>query len=134
TFAGVFGYSNSAPLSLSANGTQAGSGIVWALCAYSGDANGDTVPGILRAFDATDLSRELWNSKQNAARDDLGSFAKFNPPTIANGKVYVPTFSGQLQVYGLLQVIAPSGADFEESGDEGRIQVSATPGIHWTAQ
>ncbi|MFL6274729.1 MAG: BACON domain-containing protein [Blastocatellia bacterium] len=134
TFAGVFGYSNSAPLSLSANGIQAGSGIVWALCAYSGDANGQTVPGILRAFDATDLSRELWNSKQNAARDDIGNFAKFNPPTIANGKVYVPTFSGQLHVYGLLPVIAPTGAAFEASGDEGRIQISATPGIHWAAQ
>jgi hypothetical protein len=37
-------------------------------------------------------------------------------------------------VYGLLPVIAPVGAAFEASGDEGRIKVSATPGIHWTAQ
>ncbi|HEY9230676.1 MAG TPA: BACON domain-containing protein, partial [Blastocatellia bacterium] len=133
-FNGVFGYSNSAPLSLSANGTQAGSGIVWALGAASGDANGQTVPGILRAFDATDLSRELWNSRQNAARDDIGSFAKFNPPTIANGKVYVPTFSGQLHVYGLLPALEPTGAAFDASGDEGRIQVTAPAGIHWTAQ
>ena len=44
---------------------------------------------------------ELWDSTQNLARDDVGNYAKFNPPTIANGKVYVGSFSGQLQVYGL---------------------------------
>jgi Putative binding domain, N-terminal/Viral BACON domain len=134
TFQSAFGYSNSAPLSLSANGSQAGSGIVWAPGAYTGDANQQTVAGILRAFDATDLTRELWNSKQNAARDDVGSFAKFNPPTVANGKVYVPTFSGQLQVYGLLPAITPAGAAYGDVGDEGRITVTAPAGIHWTAQ
>jgi hypothetical protein len=36
-------------------------------------------------------------------RDRLGAFAKFVAPTIANGRVYVPTFSNQLAVYGLLQ-------------------------------
>ena len=35
-------------------------------------------------------------------RDDVGTFASFAPPTIANGKVYVPTFSDKLVVYGLL--------------------------------
>jgi len=38
----------------------------------------------------------------NEARDDMGNFAKFCPPTIANGKVYLSTFSNQLVVYGLL--------------------------------
>ena len=38
----------------------------------------------------------------NAARDSLGTLAKFTAPTIANGKVYVPTFSNKLVVYGLL--------------------------------
>jgi hypothetical protein len=89
-------------LSLSANGTAAGSGIVWATAPYSADAHLQTVAGIFRAFDASDLSIELWNSKQNAARDDAGDFAKFTPPTIANGKVYLATFSNQLVVYGLL--------------------------------
>jgi hypothetical protein len=59
-------------------------------------------PGVLRAFDATDASKELWNSLQDATRDDLGNFAKFSPPTVVNGKVYLPTFSNQLVVYGLL--------------------------------
>jgi hypothetical protein len=89
-------------LALSANGRAAGSGIVWALCPYSGDASTGTASGILRAFDASDVSKELWNSRQDASRDDVGTFAKFNTPTIANGKVYVPTFSGYLAVYGLL--------------------------------
>jgi hypothetical protein len=88
-------------LSLSANGSTAGTGIVWAALPYSRDANPATVPGILRAFDAANAAVELWNSKQVAARDELGNFAKFTPPTIANGKVYVATFSNQLVVYGL---------------------------------
>ena len=101
TTASVYGYSNSAPLSLSSNGNLAGTAIVWAAGAYSGDSNQTTVPGIVRAFDATNLNVELWNSKQNAARDNVGKFAKFCPPTIANGKLYVATFSNQLLVYGL---------------------------------
>ena len=96
------GYSNSVPLSLSANGNQAETGIVWGSGAFSANANRHTVAGILRAFDATDLTHELWDSKQNVARDDVGNYAKFSPPTIANGKVYLATFSNQLLVYGLL--------------------------------
>src|SRR5262245_18732654 len=65
-----------------------------------GDGKGSTVPGMLRAFDASNISIELWNSKQNA-EDDVGNFAKFTPATIANGKVYLATFSNQLVVYGL---------------------------------
>ncbi|HZQ24882.1 MAG TPA: hypothetical protein VFA89_18990 [Terriglobales bacterium] len=102
TTAGVIGYSNSVPLSLSANNSQTGTGIVWAAGPYSGDANQKTVKGIVRAFDATNLGVELWNSQQNATRDAVGLYAKFCPPTVANGKVYVATFSGQLVVYGLL--------------------------------
>lgn len=77
-------------LSISANGTEAGTGILLANT------------GTLRAFDATDLSRELWNSDQNPARDNFGAFAKFNTPVVANGKVYLATFSKQVAVYGLL--------------------------------
>ncbi len=31
----------------------------------------------------------------------MGNYAKFVPPTVVNGKVYLATFSGQLLVYGL---------------------------------
>jgi outer membrane protein assembly factor BamB len=86
-------------LSLSANANQAGTAIVWASLAQS-NANEEAAAGILRAFDAEDLSVELWNSDLDPA-DRLGASAKFCPPTIANGKVYMATFSGVIQVYGL---------------------------------
>jgi hypothetical protein len=89
-------------LSISADGSRAGTGIVWASLPFEGHATHQSVWGILRAFDASDLHKELWNSKMNPQRDDLGYFAKFCPPTIANGKVYMATFSNTLVVYGLL--------------------------------
>ena len=88
-------------LLVSADDTAAGSGILWAAHGL-GNANQKVIPGVLRAFDAADLTRELWNSRQNADRDNFGNFAKYNTPVIANGKVYVPTFSQQVAVYGLL--------------------------------
>jgi PQQ-like domain len=101
-------------LSISANGSQAGTGILWASLPVDSDADGADVPGVLRAFDASDLTHELWNSLQNKARDDLGLFAKFAPPTVANGKVYLATFSNQLCVYGLLN----TGPDFSLSSSD----------------
>jgi hypothetical protein len=58
--------------------------------------------GTLHAVDALDLANELWNSDMDFDRDQLGAFAKFVAPTIANGRVYVPTLSNQLAVYGLI--------------------------------
>ncbi len=95
-------------LCLSANGRTLGSAILWASVPLDGDANLKTVPGVLRAFDALDLTKELWNSEQNSARDRVGMFAKFCPPVVANGKVYLATFHddssrpNKLVVYGLL--------------------------------
>jgi len=88
-------------LSISANGTTAGRGILWAALGL-GNASRQAVPGVLHAFDATDLSHALWNSQQNAARDEVGNLAKFNTPVVANGKVYLGTFSHQVAVYGPL--------------------------------
>src|SRR5262249_44199081 len=85
----------------SANGTNAGSGIVWASVNTSASANQATVAGTLHAYDAQNVSRELWHSDMLSSRDSLGNFAKFVPPTIANGKVYMATFSNRLNVYGL---------------------------------
>lgn len=90
-------------LSVTSNGTAAGSGILWASYASSGDAEHQVSPGILRAFDANDVTKELWNTRQNATRDNPGNYAKFAAPTIANGRVYLPTFSNQVVVYGLLK-------------------------------
>jgi hypothetical protein len=90
-------------LSLSASGAAAGSGILWATHQISGDASASTQPGILHAYNAQNVSDELWNSEQLSSRDAVGNFAKYVPPTVANGKVYLATFSGRLNVYGLLQ-------------------------------
>ena len=88
-------------LSVSANGTK--NGIVWATHPLRDDANAPNsrVAGILRAYDATDITRELWNSQMEFPRQSVDTFAKFVPPTIANGKVFVPTFSNIVLVYGL---------------------------------
>lgn len=90
-----------AVLSVSSNGTTIGSGILWAAHPLGADAEHGIVPGVLRAFDATDVTKELWDSNQRPTQDAPGNFAKFAPPTIANGHVYLPTFSNQVVVYGL---------------------------------
>ncbi len=95
------GGQSGAVLSVSSNGSQDSTGILWASYASSGDAEHTVSPGILRAFDANDVTRELWTNQQNAARDGAGSYAKFSAPTIANGHVYLPTFSNRVVVYGL---------------------------------
>lgn len=92
-----------AGIAISADESAAGTAIVWQTTA---DFNARQLPGTLHAFDATDLSRELWSSDQIPSRDTLGRFAKFVAPTVANGRVYVPTFSGQLAIYGLLSSAA----------------------------
>jgi hypothetical protein len=86
---------------VSANGSDAGSGIVWAATTQS-TKSGGLAPGTLRAFLASNIGQELYNSDRNAARDALGDFTKFAPPVVANGKVYVPTQSKAVVVYGLL--------------------------------
>jgi len=88
-------------LAISADGNQAGSGVLWAVHQLIGDANHTVQPGFLHAYDAQDINRELWNSEQIPSRDHVISFAKFVPPTVANGRVYLSTFSGQMDVYGL---------------------------------
>lgn len=93
-------------LSVSANGNT--NGIVWANAVLSGDANHGTIPGVLRAFNAGNITTELYNNQQNATRDTCNNFAKNGYPTIANGKVYLGSFgtsdtgSGQLCVYTVL--------------------------------
>jgi outer membrane protein assembly factor BamB len=79
-------------LVLSSDGNQPGSAIVWSSIPIKDNANRRNVPGILRAFDASDVTRELWNSEMNPA-DQLGYFAKFCAPTVANGRVYMATFA-----------------------------------------
>lgn len=95
---------NGALLSVSSNGSKDGTGILWATHASAGDANPSTRPGILRAFDANNVTKELWNSNMKPG-DNIGNYAKFVCPTIANGRVYLATFSNQLAVYGVTDTV-----------------------------
>jgi hypothetical protein len=88
-------------MSVTSNGSVAGTGILWASRPLNGDAEHANVPGLLQAIDATDVTHELWNSNLKGIRDSVGTFAKFVPPTIANGKLYLATFSRTVKVYGL---------------------------------
>ena len=88
-------------LTVSANGSTVGSGIVWASTGVA-DSDHGIVAGVLRAFDANNVATELWDSTMNDARDDPGLWSKYSPPTVANGKIYLASLSNLLNVYGLL--------------------------------
>ena len=86
-----FPYPGTAP-SVSANGL--GDAIVW--------AHENSSPGVLHAYDATNLAHELYNSSQAAnGRDQFGAGNKFITPVVADGKVFVGT-TGAVAVFGLL--------------------------------
>ena len=88
-------------LTLSANGSAADSGIVWASMPTNRDALHGPAAGILRAFNAETLE-QIWTSDQNAVRDQVGTLMKFVPPVVANGRVYLPNHDNQVAAYGLL--------------------------------
>lgn len=101
-----------AMLSLSANGSTPGSAILWCFATWEREPNVSKgwadanmargVDGVLIATDASNIDHKLWWSEQNAARDHVGLFAKFCPPTIAGGKVFVATYGNvePQRVYG----------------------------------
>jgi Carbohydrate binding module (family 35) len=96
-------------LTISANGTS--NGILWADAVFTGNANHNVTPGILYAFDATNLNSVLWTSYQAQNRDDFGAFAKNPGPVVTNGKVYQATFSEHLAAYGRFPT--PAGAIYQ---------------------
>jgi hypothetical protein len=88
-------------LTVSSNGKQSGTGIVWATHTNNKSADAGNAPGVLRAFHAETL-QEIWNSEQRPERDRLGTLMKFVPPLVVGGKVYVPNYDNAVNVYGLL--------------------------------
>lgn len=97
---------------ISSNGTL--NGIAWAV--RQGNA---TVPEVLYAFDATNLSKILYESDKQT-RDSAGPLNKFVVPVVTNGKVYVGA-RYQVDVFGLLNgepvalapTVTPNGGVFD---------------------
>jgi hypothetical protein len=85
----TFGYPGTTP-SISANGTK--DAIVWTIENNS--------PAVLRAYEANDLAKELYNSNQQRKRDEITG-NKFITPMIAGGRVFVGTPTG-VAVFGEL--------------------------------
>jgi hypothetical protein len=83
-------------LTISSNG--ANNGILWAV---QFDAQSSSGPTILHAFDANNITKELYNSTQAGTRDAAGTAIKFAVPTVANGRVYIDAQT-EVDVYGLL--------------------------------
>lgn len=81
--------------SISANGDR--NGILWLI---QTDAYVDEGSAVLRAYDAANISQQLYASSDNPKRDDPGKAVKFSVPTIANGKVYVGA-KDRVTVFGL---------------------------------
>jgi hypothetical protein len=91
-----------AMMCLTANGGK--DGIIWC-CVPDGDANKQVTTGRVFAFDAQDFGRlddgdaqlrRLWMSGP-----DHYVYNKFNVPVVSGGKLYVPTYSGTVEVWGL---------------------------------
>jgi hypothetical protein len=94
----TFGFPGGQPM-ISSNGTT--NAIMW-------DLRVDTNPGVLHAYNATNLSQELYSSNQTGQRDTLGPGVKFTAPTETNGHVLVGT-GNNFSVYGLFapHTVAP---------------------------
>lgn len=98
----VFDYPGVTP-SISSNGST--NGIVWAVEGFYPPPPSPILPApppvaVLHAFDASDVSKELYSSRALGGLDSAGLYTKFVVPTVANGRVYVGG-NGKLTVYGL---------------------------------
>ncbi len=86
---------------ISSNGAT--NGVLWAV--RSDGYNGNNA-ALLEAYDATNVSRQLYTSFQAGSRDVPGAAVKFVVPLVVNGQVYVGT-QHEVDVYGLLARSTP---------------------------
>jgi outer membrane protein assembly factor BamB len=83
-------------LSLTVDGSRAETAVLWASLPLKDDAFVADVPGVLRAVDP-DTLQQIWSNES----EESYRFAKYCPPTVVDGKVFLATFSDRLDVYGI---------------------------------
>ena len=100
-------------------------GIAWAV---KTDQNSTGKPASLYAYNANSVSQILYNSNQNASRDQMFPGMLFSVPTVANGKVYVAGKT-KLYVFGLLAGLSgqpPTASVSLNSGSGGSVTASTS--------
>ncbi len=117
----TFGYPGASP-SITANGTN--DAIVWTI--QADNSNGGQ--SILRAYNATNVAQELYNSAQLAARDNPGGKINFNVPTVANGKVFVGT-ANALAVFGNALFLPPPTFSFPAGTFTNSVTITLTDAV-----
>jgi hypothetical protein len=113
--------------SISANGSDPNSAIMWALRVDNYAQRG---PAELMAFKAEDLTQEIYSSNSTGLRDQFGSSVKFTFPIVTNGHVYAGS-NGFLSVFGLFPT--PAGKPAAPSNVAGTALAGGTQvQLSWT--
>ncbi len=123
-----------ASFSISSNGAQ--DGIAWAVRTDQYTTHG---PGVLYAWNANDLTKTIYESDTNSARDGPGDANRFAIPVVTNGKLYLNA-QRQVNVYGLFNgqpnaatpVISPDGGTFGGSQNVTLSTTTASATIYYT--
>jgi iron transport multicopper oxidase len=97
-----FGFTSSSPI-VTSDGTQSGSALVWIVWSPDGTGNGAQ----LRAYDAVPSNR----TPILRYSAPIGQAAKFTPPGVGLGRIYVGTRDGHLLAFG-----APASPALQGSG------------------
>ena len=96
-------------LALSSNGASPNTGIVWGLAPIDGDAKSrprrENCPRLRRDESGADADRSatprlklLWDSQRARV---AYTHSKFSAPVVADGKLFVPTYDGRVDMYTL---------------------------------
>ncbi len=110
----TFGFTGGDPV-VSSNGTASGTGVLWTIDSGS----------ILRAYDASNLANELYDSNQNGSRDGLGGgYVKYSTVAVANGEAFVGT-AANLAIFGLLSSGTPPTPTPTPTQIPGGIQINS---------